>query len=531
MTDRRRSNRMARSAIQHAISRRELLRMGGVVIPAGLMLPRWMIANAQTATTFDFYISTTGSDSNPGTVSQPWAITSLVSTSPNNSKMAGKRLGLIAGTYTIPGTMGNGRYPTNNSYCVLSIPPGTASASTYVGSSDTNGNYSARAATIVLAAGGQGSAGGSKWYNAVIGCDYLASGNAYVTIDGLVVNGNGMDSLAAGNEGAHLIFFQSGTTDNYTRPGTMLGVVVQNCEVFGINATDAGGNDAAVWFQGCSGAVLQNCYIHDVNKSDQVDHAHGHEEYGCQGSQILYNTFTNCTGGGAESKTGCLNNVAAYNYFYNCSVNAPPGNAAVIQGWDGGEQPDGAASQFQVHHNIFDGCGRVCFGEYFNALHEDGFAWYNNTIYSSGTVVLQATGPWIQHYNNLYVVTSGSASGVAQFTNGDTNPLAYDSVYSTTGGSYSGAFSGQTEANLMTGQDPQFTGGTANIVSGNGAAQFQLASGSPCVGAGRVGGASSGSAVNIGAWDGTVTQVGCSFASGGTATATPVPNAPVLTVS
>jgi len=173
----------------------------------------------------------------------------------------------------------------------------------------------------------------------------------------------------------------------------------------------------------------------------------------------------------------------------------------------------------------------VCFGEYFNALHENGLNWYNNTIYNSGTVVLQATGPWIQHYNNLYVVISGSASGVASFTNGDTNPLAFDCVYSTSG-NYGSVFSGQTESNVITGKDPLLTAGTASVVTGKGATQFQLASGSPCIGAGRVGGVASGTACNIGAWDGTVTQIGASFTSGAGSSPPPaVPNPPVLTVS
>jgi len=521
---------MELGANQRGISRREILRIGGVVIPASVLLPTWMTATAQTATTFDFYISTSGNDKNAGTLAAPWAITSLVNTSPNHSAMAGKRIGLIAGTYNIPGTMANGRNPTDNDWPVLSIPPGTQSSPTYLGSSDTSGNYSPRAATIALVPGGQGGLGGNKWYNPPIGADYLPSGDFWITIDGIVVNGNGSDSVAAGNEGSHLIAFRSGTTDSYTRAGTAQGVVVQNCEVFGISATDGGGNDAAVWFQGTNGAILRNCYIHDVNKSNQIDHAHGHEEYGCQFSQILYNTFSNCTGGGAESKTGCFNNTAAYNYFYNCG-NGGGGNTAVIQGWDGGEQGDGAASTFQLHHNIFDGCGRVCFGEYFNALHENGVNWYNNTIYNSGAVVLQATGPWIQHYNNLYVVISGSASGVASFTNGDTNPLAFDCVYSASG-NYGSVFSGQSEANVITGKDPLLSAGTTSVVTGKGATQFQLASGSPCIGAGRVGGVASGTACNIGAWDGTVTQIGASFTSGAGSSPPPaVPNPPVLTVS
>jgi hypothetical protein len=519
---------MDRGTSRRAISRREILRIGGVVLPASIMLPAWMTAKAQTTTTFDFYISTTGSDSNPGTVASPWAITSLQASDPhgNNAKMAGKRVGLVAGTYTIDISKTQSLVAaSDNDHCIFSLPPGTAAAPTYLGSSDTSGNYSARAAIFVLTPSGYQQA------NAFLGVDYMASGDVWVTIDGIVINGNGADTVGAGhgNEGCHLIAFRSGTTNSYTTPGTAQGFVVQNCEVYGINATDTGGNDAAVWFQGTSGAILQNCYIHDVNKTPQVDHAHGHEEYGCQNSQLLYNTFANCTGGAMESKTGCINNVAAYNYVYNCSKGTGGSNTSCIQGWDGGETPDGAASQFQVHHNIFDSCGRVCYGEWFNALHENGFAWYNNTIYNSGAVVLQATGPWVQHYNNLYVLTSGNASGVASFTSGDTNPLAYDCVYDVAG-SYSGAFSGQTESGLMTGKDPLLSAGTTTLVSGNGASQFQLASGSPCIGAGHVGGTASGAACNIGAWDGAVTQIGASWTTGaGTPPATP--NAAVLKVS
>ena len=43
----------------------------------------------------------TGNDNNPGTLAQPWALTSFIQGSANNNKMAGKRIGIIAGNYTI----------------------------------------------------------------------------------------------------------------------------------------------------------------------------------------------------------------------------------------------------------------------------------------------------------------------------------------------------------------------------------------------------------------------------------------------
>jgi hypothetical protein len=485
---------------------------------------------------FDYYISTTGRDSNPGTLASPWAITSLISNSVNNPKMVGKRVGLIAGTYKVAGTsgvtgatlIGNGSYPTNGSYCALSIPPGTASASTYIGSSNTSGNYSARAATVHVVSG-QTSASSNYWNNA-IGTNNGTGNGGYVTLDGVVIDANGMDCPGPdGNEGAH-IFMTQGPGGLYTTAGTQPGVVVQNCELYGINATDSGGNDAAVFLSGDDGAIIQNNYIHDINKASQIDHAHGIEAYGSQNCQWLYNTFTNCTGGGAESKVGCFNNTSAYSYFYNDAPSSD-GNAAALQGWDGGEAPDGAASTFLLHHNIFDTCGRVTFGEEYNAVHKQGLSWYNNTVYdtrssSNGTVVLQASGAWIQHYNNLYVLsTATSGGGWQQFTSGDCTILDYDCAYALSG-SYTAlwqvssknynslsAFQSATgaESHGLAGTDPKFAVGTTKIVSGAGPAQFKLASGSPALGSGRVGGVASGAAVNMGAWDGTVTQIGASW--------------------
>ena len=44
---------------------------------------------------FDYYIATTGSDTNPGTLASPWAITGINS---KQATYAGKRLGIVAGT-------------------------------------------------------------------------------------------------------------------------------------------------------------------------------------------------------------------------------------------------------------------------------------------------------------------------------------------------------------------------------------------------------------------------------------------------
>lgn len=540
MTNRKRSNSAARAALHNAISRRDFLRVGGMAIPAAVMLPAWMSARAATsATTFDYYISTSGSDNNPGTLAAPWAITSLISTSPNNSKMASKRVGFLPGTYKVAGTsgvsgatfIGSGNYPTNGSYCALSIPGGSSGSPTYIGTSDSTGNYSPRTATIFVAAGQ--AAGTNKWNNAILGTD---AGNVnYVTIDGIVINGNGMDCVGPnGNEGAHLIMTQ-GSGGSFTSPGNQLGFSVVNCELFGITASDSGGNDAAIFLSGNNGGLVQNCYIHDIVKSDQFDHAHGSEMYGCTGVRFLNNTFSNCNA--IEPKEGCSNITAAYNYFFGCSVGGS-GNAAVLQGWDGAEgNPNSPNTPYSIHHNVFDGCGRITFGESNNAGHSMNISWFNNTIYDtrtgvSGTVVLNSiNSAVIQHFNNLYVLAKATGvSGFASFTSGFVSPIGYDCVYAPSAASYAGVFTNGTA--WLTGRDPQFTGGTANITSGKGPNQFQVAAGSVCINAGHVGGTAAGAQCNVGAWDGTVTQIGCTFAPGSAGGAgNVIPDAPTLTVS
>src|SRR5688572_5831826 len=78
--------------------RRRVL-LGGTALAAWTLVPRW--ANAQNSGAyFDYYISPTGSNNNPGTQSQPWALSAL-STKP---AIAGKRIGLLDGTYVTTST-------------------------------------------------------------------------------------------------------------------------------------------------------------------------------------------------------------------------------------------------------------------------------------------------------------------------------------------------------------------------------------------------------------------------------------------
>lgn len=508
-------------------SRREVLRRGAAIAAVSIVaqsFPRF--ARAQTAsTTFDFYISTTGSDSNPGTLAQPWAITSMQDTSPNWSKWAGKRLGLIAGTYNL-GSMQSGSHPGTNqnnyAWSILAVPNGTQASPTYVGSSDANGNYSARAAIIV--------AGGPTW-NGIIGPNQSPSGDFWVTVDGLVINCGGFAV-------DHGFQAYSGTTSIYTSAGTAKGVVVQNCEIFDIAGTGGGNNWALVFLEGTDGAIIQNNYLHDITNPPQPDHCHGFEEYGSQNTKVIYNTVFNCSGS-IESKAGGSGTEVAYNYIYNSAY-------CCFEGFDGAEgSPNSPGAAFLIHHNVCDGNignagARILFVDINSELRQP-VEFYNNTIYdpSAGSVQevrMTASGSGtVEFYNNIICcpsMTGGGNSanpGVINVTPGFYTTLDYN-CYDL--GALSLGLGGKTYSTLSswqsaTGADAHAIAGaagfTSSIKSGGGSSQFMLAAGSPCVGAG-LGGS------NIGAWDGVVTQIGCSFVGAAPATVAP-PSAPVLSVS
>ena len=100
--------------------------------------------------TFNFYVSPTGSDSNPGTLTQPWAITSLMLISRNSNnvsncnKTSGQRIGFLPGTYYLTtkftGTIANGSKSMTVSGVTSVITPGMHLVSG-LGSAFTAGQY------------------------------------------------------------------------------------------------------------------------------------------------------------------------------------------------------------------------------------------------------------------------------------------------------------------------------------------------------------------------------------------------------
>jgi hypothetical protein len=483
-------------------SRREVLSRGAGLVCA-LALPQLLMQRAfsQTAT-FDYYISPSGSDSNPGTQSSPWAITSLVDTSANNKKIAGKRVGLLPGTYSLA-SMQSGSTPNDYQHPILHLPAGSTASPTTVAS------VTPRAAILNWT--------GNSSANSVIGQNQGQQGNW--VIDGLTIKGQ-----TSANSCKMIGYYPAGGAGPVT---------IQNCDMGSqaVSSAAVGSNDGAIFCQGHVNLTISNNYFHDIHKPAQIDHVHAFIEYSGTGTKFIYNTVENCDTGidGKVNDNGAL---VAYNYFYATGTGGS--FCAPIQGYDGDQNSANTPNSF--HHNIFDSCGPVHKCDV-NSVSAQKFSWYNNTVYDtrSGSIEVwdlrASVGGALTFHDNITMTTAatgGSEYGRIAVTSGDVALCDYNcySYSNSTGGwGISGSLIASLVSWLASGFDrhgitsnPKFA---SAITPGAGPNQFKLGSGSPCIGTGTGG-------INMGAWDGTVTQIGAGFLSGVT---TPTPDSPRLTVS
>jgi len=217
--------------------------------------------SAGSSSTGDFYVSTTGSDSNPGTQNQPFrTIARGIS-----ALSAGKVLIIFGGTYAEPITN--------------SIPSGTSWTS----------------ATTLRAASGQTVVVQPTATQNPARVANFSSGQAYIILDGLV-----LDAINCQLEGAKM----SGA--NHIR---FVNCEVKNTKTMGI-LTSAG---ASSGFN-----EILNCNIHNIGTSTQLDHAiylksPNNIVDGCQ----IHDT----TSHGIhlyDTVTGMNNNIFRDNVIYNC---------------------------------------------------------------------------------------------------------------------------------------------------------------------------------------------------------------------
>ena len=525
MTKRRNSPRR----ISGSLSRRDVLRAGGLLLPATVLTPALFTRVSRAASVaFDYYISTNGSDSNPGTLASPWAITAI---NTKQSSYASKRLGILPGTYDVSVMMKNATYQG----AVLQIQGGTIATRTYVGACDASGNYSAGTATLD-AKGSVGLYGGGNSVAPYI----IGQTNASVA------TGTGTQATALGNwtmDGlgftgyANWAVTLSGGVDS---PGQIPNVTIQNCTLHDSVSTATTTHPAPLMIYRASNVLVTNCWFYN-NKNTAADNVHyaGIQIFDVGGPTTgvviekctLENSSCICVGQDMDP-IGVDNVTIRQCYFDMTSAGTNFNQYNALMGFMK-TRPGMLADS--VHHNIVKGGG--LFDVYPTDQGDNAVAVYNNTWdmagqagnlgirleenvgYGSG----QAGGTLFSVYNNLFYDNGSTDNNygylccnIDGFTVCDYN--IYGTInrfyaYGVNGGAPTGTvtFTGWKTA---TGKEAHSTTNSGNPFTNNGARslQYQISPGSPAYQTGRVGGLTAGAVCNVGAWDGIVTQIGYSSA-------------------
>jgi hypothetical protein len=487
-------------------SRRDFLGYGGALIGASILPYLYPRAAFAQSATFDYYISPSGSDSNAGTLTSPWAITAI------NTKQgiyAGHRVGLMDGTYSCASLMSNSGFYSP----ALNIAAGSSSAPTVI--------QSVNPRMAILNGGGSKSSNPSS--GAIIGSNQPGG---YITIDGLTVTNN---------YGAAVVIGTAGPTSDTSNASKMPGVVVQNCEIYNINLTGGptGSNVPALVCGALLAPLISNNKIHDVVANNGDEHnVCGMQLWGCANGTIQFNTIYNAVNSIYIKNLGNRNNSVRFNYCQRGTTSPGQGGDA-IQVDDIG--PPGTDTYFNNNVLYADAAGAAPIGPDFQPAFSCRVHFYNNTIYvnaTQGTCQIFSIGPLVSYFNNIFYRVGGTSyRGDLDFNQGGLALIDYNCYFNSSfacGLSAPGTQSGPAIYNSLSTWKAA-TGGESHSITANPmftgtgayAAAMQLAGGSPCIGAGRSDGTSGGSPCDMGAWGNGATQVGCNFTSAGVLTPDP----------
>jgi hypothetical protein len=398
------------------ISRRKLLKSGAaaaVIASVPFVFPRRSFA--QSAVSFDYFISPKGDDNNAGTLASPWSITALNS---KRATYAGKKIDIIGDQGVIQtGTVGGVHTTLFSIYQaltqatapVLAVNGGTSGSPTYIGSCDSSGAYSARLAIIDCAdpsTGNQPTNLGS-----IMGqSQYMGMGSVpnygNITFDGLVLRNFTSCSL--------MFYCSSGQPAN--------NLTVQNCELYNGQNVVSNGNPGAIYLNNANNAPIHNCKIHDL-KTNGAGSPSAMQHIGV----ITFNSFntniTNCTFYNCcalASKDGWQQMNVSYCYLGWGAFGSPYSGAAGTSNLGGTVQNYLTASGMTInfHHNILLG-PILSYGES-SQENEGSVVIYNNTFYEPTgykqglgalyNILGNAGGTW-SFYNNLAYSLSGYAFG------------------------------------------------------------------------------------------------------------------------
>jgi hypothetical protein len=502
---------------------------GSTPLPVGQYY-KWAAAQAYIGTApvvpFDFYVSTTGSDSTgTGTLASPWAITAI---NTKQSTYAGKRLGLLPGTYDVSVLMQAAGYQG----AVLQIQGGpNSSTKTYIGSCNSSGAYQAGTATLD-AKGSVGLYGGGNTAHSpyVLGQTIGSTGTGPTptqignwTIDGLLFTGFSNWAVTL-----------SGGIDTLTSQPT--NCTIQNCGFFNSSTAQTGTHPGPLMLYDYKNCLVHNCWFYNNISTAASDPAHNGASItgegfggGSSGLTVEYCSFVQSPGMYVFQDNGAaLNTTVRYCYF-DMTTTTGISQTCALAGLTG---PATGQVGNSFHHNIVRGgsfADNVGLDAYYNG---SPTAFYNNTwdrVGGSGGNglgfrCLETTGQsaLISAYNNLmYDNGAGSVSYGYMACNIDGFALCDYNTYGTLNQFTTYTASGGTSNTSRTfaawqtaiGKDAHSSASSVNPFTNNGAyaLQYQISSGSPAYQSGFVGGVSSGAVCNRGAWDGTVTQIGCNL--------------------
>jgi len=499
-------------------SRRQFLAASSLLPYALLSLGsiRGRDALAQTVS-YDFYISPTGSDHNPGTLAQPWAITAI---NTKRSSYAGKRVGLLDGTYYVAALAAGFQ---DSDQIVLDVASGIPSSPTIIQAVNP-------LKAIIDGTDGNGNRVNHYYASGcgIIGQTYLTGGDTgYVTLQNLVIR----------NGYRYLVHFRySGGLQDGPR---FSGVTIDSCDISDINFTGgaAGNNQALVEVYNTDGLIVRNCKLYTARGNSPSDaNGYGIQTWCCNNSLFEYNSITDCKDGIYVKHVYQTGVIVRYN-FIDLTAYTGGGDTAAMLGF---EFSTPGVQHANIHHNVFKADDGWRVHETGTILQGPCQYWNNVVVPRTASFTLQGiqafggTQP-IDVYNNI-VARSGAAAdqGDLAVSVGDTGHVDYNHYPSTpklcsangTDSYPDNTYTSIAAFNAATRFDAHSTAGSPGFVgSGTDALYYQLASGSVCINAGKSNGTTSGTTCDIGAWGNNApSRIGCDFTQ-------LVPDAPQIHVS
>jgi hypothetical protein len=477
----------------------------------GARFAAWYLQPASTTVVaYDYYISPSGNDSNPGSQSSPWALTAI---NTKQSIYQGKRVGVLPGTYNCLSLMG-GSYTGDFSTPAFFIAGGTSSAQTIIQSTIDRGAILDGGANATNNPNGQPLIGN------------VGSGCQYITLDGFEIKNCYNRAISLG--------YQTAAFGGYSGP-LSFGIVVQNCYVHAITNTLPATNPTAITIYSANGAIVQNNYITDIE--DTYTRGDAIEFWTSQNSIAQYNSVI-ATGLGmyagiVNKNASNYNNIIRFN-FLDLTLAAPISEGAIVMDSDGS-----GATTDQCYNNIIIsdypiGSYLISTGNFPASLNDQAI--FNNTIvgvpnFANVGVYRLGAAATISLYNN--VVARGSTGyrgdlntlqeslALIDFNLWPSAPELGLSANVGAGGSVGtptlytslGAFAAALPSGCV-GKEAHSVLATASFVNSSlgTAAGYALVAGSAGSASGsnpgRVGGVVGGALTDMGAWGNGATQIG-----------------------